>query len=116
MTPSLSRLERVDVRSVWANEATAFTPWLSQADNLALLGDALGLELELEAQEREVGPFRADLLCKDGDGHFVLIENQLEKTDHGHLGQLMTYAAGLQAVTIVSVSYTHLTLPTKRIV
>ena len=59
------------------------------------------MELELEAQERSVGPFRADLLCKDTDGgSWVLIENQLERTDHRHLGQLLTYAAGLHAVTI----------------
>lgn len=56
----------------------------------------------LEAQERNVGPFRADLLCKDiSTDHWVLIENQIERTDHSHLGQLLTYAAGLSAVTIV---------------
>jgi hypothetical protein len=69
---------------------------------LTVLADALGLSLELEAQEQQVGPFRADLLCKDtATDHWVLIENQLERTDHAHLGQLLTYAAGLQAVTIV---------------
>ena len=57
---------------------------------------------ELEAQEKAVGPFSADILCKNtADGTWVLIENQLERTDHTHLGQLLTYAAGLQAVTIV---------------
>ena len=67
-----------------------------------MLGEALGIELELEAQEKAVGPFRADILCKDiGNDHWVLIENQLERTDHGHLGQLLTYASGLEAVTIV---------------
>ena len=74
----------------------------AQEANLALLGDAVGLELELEAQEKYVGPFRADILCKDTlNGSWVLVENQLERTDHSHLGQLMTYAAGLDAVTIV---------------
>ena len=63
------------------------------------------MELELEAQEQSVGPFRADILCKNiNDDHWVLIENQLERTDHTHLGQLLTYAAGLQAVTIVWVA------------
>lgn len=96
------RLERVDLRDGWKTEAQDFTPWLAQPQNLVLLGDTLGLELELEAQERSVGPFRADILCKDtANGSWVLIENQLERTDHGHLGQLITYAAGLQAVTIV---------------
>lgn len=68
----------------------------------AILGETIGLTLELEAQEQNVGPFRADLLCKDlSNNHWVLIENQLEKTDHLHLGQLLTYAAGLQAVSII---------------
>ncbi|WP_347267330.1 DUF4268 domain-containing protein [Paracoccus sp. (in: a-proteobacteria)] len=96
------RLERVDLRAAWASEPQHFTPWLAQEENLALLGETLGIELELEAQERAVGPFRADILCKDmADGSWVLIENQLERTDHTHLGQLLTYAAGLQAVTII---------------
>lgn len=99
---SLGRLERVPLRDVWTSEAGDFTPWLALEDNLALLGDTIGLELELEAQEKDVGPFRADLLCKDtATDTWVLVENQLERTDHTHLGQLMTYAAGLNAVTIV---------------
>ncbi|MDI3338201.1 DUF4268 domain-containing protein [Defluviimonas aestuarii] len=65
----------------------------------------MSIDLELEAQERSVGPFRADILCKDtANGNWVLVENQLERTDHTHLGQLITYAAGLQAVTIVWVA------------
>jgi hypothetical protein len=100
--PDLSRLERVDLREAWLSEPADFTPWLASEENLALLGEALDMELELEAQEKEVGPFRADILCTEtGTGHWVLIENQLEKTDHTHLGQLLTYAAGLHAVTIV---------------
>lgn len=105
MTESLGRLERVELRDVWANEAGDFTPWLGREDNLKLLGEAIGLELELEAQEREVGAFSADLLCRDlATENWVLVENQLEATDHTHLGQLMTYAAGLNAVTIVWVA------------
>jgi hypothetical protein len=101
----LGRLERVKLREVWKNEAEHFTPWLAQEDNLKLLGETLGLQLELESQEKEVGPFRADILCKDAyEGSWVLIENQLERTDHTHLGQLMTYAAGLDTVTIVWVA------------
>lgn len=99
---NLGRLKRVDLRDVWQNEAGNFTPWLAGEENLLLIGDTIGLELELEAQEKSVGPFRADLLCKDtATDSWVLIENQLEKTDHRHLGQLLTYAAGLSAVTIV---------------
>jgi len=102
MQKPLGRLERVDLRDIWLSEATEFTPWLAEADNLTILSEAVGFDLELEAQERNVGPFRADILCKDVEtGHWVLIENQLERTDHTHLGQLLTYAAGLQAVTII---------------
>ena len=99
---SLGRLEGVNLRDVWTNEASDFTPWLAREENLRVLADTLGLELELEAEEKAVGPFRADILCRDiGTNAWVLIENQLERTDHNHLGQLLTYASGLQAVTIV---------------
>jgi hypothetical protein len=95
MTEILGRLEKIDLRNVWASESASFTPWLALEENIALLSDALGIE-------REVGPFRADILCKDtASDAWVLIENQLERTDHTHLGQLLTYAAGLEAVTIV---------------
>ncbi len=105
MTQPLGKLERVDLRAVWETEAQHFTPWLAQVDNLAILGDTIGIELELEAQEKDVGPFRADILCKDtASDRWVLIENQLERTDHTHLGQLLTYAAGLDAVTIIWIS------------
>lgn len=98
---NLGRLEKVELREVWTNESSGFTPWLAQAENLKLLGETIGIDLELEAQEKEVGPFRADILCKDtATDSWVLIENQLERTDHSHLGQLLTYAAGLDAVTI----------------
>jgi hypothetical protein len=101
----LGRLSRVELRDIWISESVDFTPWLAREENLALLGEALAIELELEAQEKAVGPFRADILCKDiGTGSWVLIENQLERTDHGHLGQLLTYASGLEAVTIVWVA------------
>ncbi|HVB20562.1 MAG TPA: DUF4268 domain-containing protein [Ktedonobacteraceae bacterium] len=101
----LGRLEKVDLRSAWSSESSDFTPWLADQENLEILGKAIGLELELEAREKYVGPFRADILCKDtGSGNWVLVENQLEQTDHSHLGQLLTYAAGLQAVTIVWVA------------
>ncbi len=98
----LGRLEQVPLRSIWTSESFDFTPWLAQTDNIAILSETIGIELEVEAQEKKVGPFRADILCKDTTtGNWILVENQLEKTDHLHLGQLMTYAAGLKAVTIV---------------
>jgi len=99
---NLGRLVKVGLNEVWKHEAHDFTPWLANEENLALLGDTIGLELELEAQEKNVGPFRADILCKDtASNNWVLVENQLERTDHTHLGQLLTYAAGLKAVAIV---------------
>lgn len=101
-TYNLGRLEKIELRAIWMSESSHFTPWLAREENLLILGDTLGLELELEAQERAVGPFRADILCKDtGTNAWVLIENQLERTDHSHLGQLLTYASGLEAVTII---------------
>ncbi len=102
MPNELSRLEPVDLRTEWNNEANDFTPWLAQDENLELLGETLGFELELGGQEVNVGPFRADLLCKNtADNTWVVIENQLEKTDHWHLGQILTYFAGLDVRTII---------------
>ncbi len=101
----LGRMEQVDLREIWTNEAQGFTPWLAKPENLAILGETINLELECESQEQDVGAFRADILCRDTiNNHYVLIENQLEKTDHTHLGQIMTYAAGLDAVTIIWLS------------
>jgi hypothetical protein len=98
----LGRLEKLDLRTYWKREDTDFTPWLANEKNIQLLSETIGIELEVQGQEESVGPFSADILCKDTiNDHYVLIENQLEKTDHTHLGQLMTYAAGLDAVTII---------------
>jgi hypothetical protein len=99
---SLGRIESVDLRKAWPNEAENFTPWLAEEENLANLGEILGLGLQLEAVEKEVGPFSADILAKDVySGKWVLIENQIESTDHKHLGQILTYAAGLDAPIVV---------------
>ena len=96
MPRELGRLKRVDLRKIWGNEAQDFTPWLATEENLSVLAATLQIDLDLEAVETNVGPFRADILCRTG-GSKVLIENQLEPTDHSHLGQLLTYAAGLHA-------------------
>ncbi|MCG9127949.1 DUF4268 domain-containing protein [Candidatus Poribacteria bacterium] len=102
MSIELSRLEPVELRDQWNNEASDFTPWLAIDENLELLGNTLGIELELEGQEINVGRFHADLLCKNTlDNTWVVIENQLEKTNHLHLGQIITYSAGLDAHTII---------------
>lgn len=98
----IGKLNKVDIRELWKGEATDFTPWLANEDNIEQLSEIIGIELEVISEEKSVGPFRADILCKSTlDDTYVLIENQLEKTDHNHLGQLMTYAAGLEAVTVI---------------
>jgi hypothetical protein len=77
----LGRLARVELRDIWLSEATDFTPWLARPEILAVLSDTLGVDLELEAQEKAVGPFRADILCKDiGTDTRVLVENQLGRS------------------------------------
>ncbi len=103
----IGKLKKIDVRELWSGEATDFTPWLAMEENIAILGETIGIELEVLQEEQRVGLFRADILCKDTlSDKYVLIENQLERTDHNHLGQLMTYAAGLDAVTIVWIAKT----------
>ena len=101
MDKIIGKLQKVELRDYWGNEATDFTPWLAKEENIAQLGEAIGIELEVKGQEQNVGPFRADILCTDQEDHYVLIENQLELTDHKHLGQILTYAAGLNAVSII---------------
>lgn len=101
MKTPLGKLERISLRKAWAHEAGEFTPWLAQADNLTLLAESLGLsELELVGTEHPVGDFKVDILCTD-DGGKVIIENQLAKTDHNHLGQILTYAAGVGARKVI---------------
>ena len=86
----------VDVHEMWPHEAYNFTPWL--ADHLDLLGDAIGLKLEPLKQEQQIGIFSLDILAREtNEDVMVAIENQLEWTDHSHLGQLLTYAAGCDA-------------------
>ena len=96
----LASIDRVDLREVWPNEAADFTPWL--AENISRLGQALGIDLELQETEAAVGGYSLDLLATDTNGsRKVVIENQLESTNHDHLGKLLTYAAGLDANVVV---------------
>lgn len=98
-------LDDVMVRAAWSHEALNFTPWL--AANLDRLSSAIGIPLELTGTEMQVGPFNADILARNVvDDSVVLVENQLESSDHTHLGQIMTYLAGLQAQTMVWVAPT----------
>ena len=103
LVSELGTLARIDARTVWGHEAHHFTPWLR--DHIDVLSAALGLDLDLVASEVRVGPFAADLLAKDvASDRWVVIENQLEPTDHSHLGQLLTYGAGTEASVFVWIS------------
>lgn len=98
----IGKLFDISPREAWEHEAHDFTPWLSE--NLDQLGDAIGLQLEPEGTEVSVGPFSADVIARDSVGRLVLIENQLEATDHTHLGQILTYLSGLGADIVVWVA------------
>ena len=99
---TLSRLTEVDLREVWQNEATDYTNWLASEENLRLLSDEIGIEIVLETTEASIGRFRVDILAKEEiTGRKIIIENQLEQTNHDHLGKIITYASGLDAEIIV---------------
>jgi hypothetical protein len=99
----LGTLEKVPLRTAWPTEDGNFTPWLAETENIALLGSALSMELEVEAVEKPVGSFRADIIARavEEAEHRVLIENQFGLTDHNHLGQILTYLAGVEGTKTV---------------
>jgi hypothetical protein len=93
-------IKQVDIRNIWPNETTDFTPWL--VENIDRLGQAIGMEIEVQEREADVGEFSLDIMAKDlGTGRTVVIENQLTQTDHDHLGKLLTYAGGFDAGVLV---------------
>ena len=103
MKKQISTLENIDIRSIWKNESSDFTPWL--AENINRLGDVIDMDLTVIEEEKPVGVFSADIFCKDENTeNNVVIENQLDISDHKHLGQLLTYATGLNAKSIVWLS------------
>jgi len=107
MPSPLGSLEPVDLRTIWPDEARDFTPWLAQEENLRRLSDALNLELELDRVEVAVGPYSADIVATDASSNAkVVIENQLEKTNHDHLGKVLTYASGLEARILIWIAKT----------
>lgn len=98
----LGKLEEVDICKVWPHEQYDFSKWLATEENIKELGDALNLSLTDVETEKFVGNYRCDILCKDEiTGKMVLIENQLEPTNHDHLGKIITYASGLDAAVVV---------------
>ena len=96
---NISRLQKVPLRELWKHEAHGFTHWL--ADNLDLLGEKIGFNLTFVKREASAGPFSADILAEDPDGNSVIIENQLEQTNHDHLGKIITYLSNLDAKTAI---------------
>ena len=98
----LGKLKEIDIRTVWAHEQYDFSKWLATEENIKELGDVLNLSLTEIETEKFVGSYRCDIVCKDEiTGKSVLIENQLEPTNHDHLGKIITYASGLDASVVV---------------
>lgn len=101
-TIKLGRLEEVDVRKLWSHEQYDFSNWLAKDENIELLNEVLGLTLVDIEKEVFVGSYRCDLVASDETtGQKVIIENQLEASNHDHLGKIVTYASGLDANVIV---------------
>jgi len=100
---NLSKLEEIDdLRKVWPHEAQDFTPWLASEDNIGSLSDAIGIDIAIDEEESPVGDFNVDIFAREIDtGRKIIIENQLESTNHDHLGKLITYASGKSAEIIV---------------
>ena len=99
---SSSNPKVIPLRKMFPKEDKDFTPWLCKEDNLANLSEKIGIDLEFETREKKVGPYFLDILCKNiKDKSSVAIENQIEKTDHAHLGQILTYGVGLDVATMI---------------
>lgn len=102
MTSSLGILKQVDLRQVWKHEALDFTQWLALPENIDLLSEELDIEISPIETEYNVGRFSVDIFAEEvGSERKIIIENQLEKTDHDHLGKVITYASGLDAEIII---------------
>ena len=101
-TVKIGKLTEVDVRDLWKHEQYDFSNWLAKEENIKLLDDEIGLTLMDINKEVYIGSYRCDVVAKDETtGQIVIIENQLQATNHDHLGKIITYAAGLDAKTII---------------
>lgn len=89
------------MREAWKHEALDFTQWLAKDENLALLSEEIGVDINLIETEANVGSFNVDILAEDSNGRKIVIENQLESTNHDHLGKIITYASGYNAEIII---------------
>jgi hypothetical protein len=99
---NLGKLEQGDLRKVWKDEASDFTNWLAQEENLTLLSDAIGIDIKPIRTEANVGTFNVDILAEEENSERkVIIENQLEPSDHDHLGKIITYASGYDASIMI---------------
>lgn len=99
---NLGKLDKGDLRKVWKREDSDFTNWLAQEENLVLLSDAIGIDIKLIRTEASVGGFSVDVLAEEENSERkVIIENQLEPSDHAHLGKIITYASGYDASIII---------------
>ena len=97
----LGKLKKIDLREAWKHEALDFTQWLAKDENLALLSEEIGVDINLIETEANVGSFNVDILAEDSNGRKIVIENQLESTNHDHLGKIITYASGYNAEIII---------------
>jgi hypothetical protein len=99
---TLGKLKKVDLKNEWKHEAYDFSKWLAQQENLDMLSDEIGIGIQLIEREASVGKFNVDILAQEENSERkIIIENQLETTDHGHLGKIITYAAGYDAEIII---------------
>jgi hypothetical protein len=102
MSSNIGKLSTVDLREIWKNEEYDFSSWLAKEENLAQLSDEIGIPIRLLEKEAGVGKYSLDILAEEeGTGRKIVIENQLERTDHDHLGKIITYTAGHDASIVI---------------
>lgn len=102
MKKRIGKIKKVELRTAWSHEASDFTNWLAENENLVMLSDEIGIDIKLIQTEASVGKFNVDILAEEENtGRKVVIENQLETTNHDHLGKIITYSSGVDAEIII---------------